>query len=54
MTIKGMIEIDVEQKTVTIRLENGSYCLKHYTHGIKRFLDEEILFVQHEQQVKEE
>ena len=40
--IKGTVEINVERKTVTLHLENGSYCIDHYTHGIKRFLDDEI------------
>lgn len=45
LKVKGSIEIDVEKKTVSIRLTNGSYCLNNYTNGIKRFLDDEILFV---------
>jgi hypothetical protein len=43
--VKGTIEIDIERKTLSIRLDNGSYCLDHYTIGIKRFLEEEIQFV---------
>lgn len=42
MEIKGTITIDMEKKTVTLRLENGSCIIDHYTNGIKRFLDEEI------------
>lgn len=42
MIVKGTIEIDSNNKSVTIKLENGSYCLDHFTHGVKRFLDEEI------------
>jgi hypothetical protein len=42
MTIKGEIEINVEKGTVSVRMENGSFCLDYYTHGLKRFLDDEI------------
>lgn len=40
--IKGTIEIDVERRTVTIRLENGAYCVDIYPHGADRFLADEI------------
>ena len=41
-TIKGQIEINLKRKTVSINLKNGSCCSDCYTHGVKRFLDEEI------------
>jgi hypothetical protein len=40
--MKGTIEINPEKGTVTIRLENGSYCVDHYPIGIKHFIEEEI------------
>jgi hypothetical protein len=43
--VKGEIEIDFERKTVSIQLDNDSWCTDLYTHGLKRFLDEEIEFV---------
>lgn len=52
MKINGQIEIDVVEGTVTIRLENGSYCLKHYPNGIKSFLETEIEVLR-EQKVKD-
>lgn len=42
MKVNGQIEIDSTKKTVTVHLENGSFCLYYYTHGLKRFLDDEI------------
>jgi hypothetical protein len=42
MKLSGTIQIDSERKTVSITFSNGSYCLDHYTHGIMRFLDEEM------------
>lgn len=47
MKLKGQIEIDSDKNTVTVRLDNGSYCLDYYTHGMKRFLDEEIELLHH-------
>lgn len=46
MKIKGEIEIDVATKTVKVILENGSSCIGQYTIGLKRFLDDEISFLQ--------
>lgn len=40
--MKGTIELDTVKKTITIWLENGSYCIDHYPNGIKRFLEEEF------------
>lgn len=48
MIMNGSIEIDSERGTVTIHLDNGSYCINHYTNGIKRFLDDEIQLLQKE------
>lgn len=45
MTVNGKIKIDVERKTITLQLDNGSYCFDLYTNGLKRFLDEEIEFL---------
>lgn len=42
MIVNGTISIDTDKKTVTIKLDNGSYCIDHYPNGIKRFLDEEF------------
>lgn len=42
MKLKGTIEVDVERRTVTVELENGSYCIDHYPNGVERFLADEI------------
>ena len=42
MKVKGTIEIDPVTKTITVKLENGSYCNDHYPIGIQRFLEVEI------------
>lgn len=42
MIINGNITIDVEKNTVSIRLDNGAFCLKQFTIGAKHFLDDEI------------
>lgn len=44
MIINGNISIDVEKNTVTIRLDNGSYCRSQFTSGAKHFLDDEIKY----------
>ena len=40
--VSGKIEIDAVKGTVTIHLENGSYCLDHYPNGVKSFVETEI------------
>ena len=40
--IKGTIEIYPNSGVITIRLENGSYALRQYPLGAKRFLEDEI------------
>lgn len=48
MRVWGTISLDTNRGTVSINLKNGSYCVDHYTHGMKKFLDEEM------QRLKEE
>jgi hypothetical protein len=40
--IKGTILIDPDKKTISIKLDNGSWCHELFSNGLKRFVDEEI------------
>jgi hypothetical protein len=44
MKITGKITIDVERRTISLGLDNGSWCTDLYTNGIKHFLDDLLDF----------
>lgn len=42
MKINGTIEINVDARTITIKLENGAYCIEFNSKGAAGFLTDEI------------
>lgn len=51
---KGTIEIDYNAGTISIQLNNGSFCESHYPQGVMHFLADEIAFVNFSNKKKEE
>jgi len=45
MKLQGKIEINLESKTVSIFLDNESWCCNQYPQGVYRFLEDEINYL---------
>lgn len=51
--VKGMISLNPENGTISIKLDNGSYVTDHFPNGIKNWLEVELDVIK-EAQAKEQ